>query len=112
MPYQVLADNSGAVPVTVTCTRSARARSSGVIFAMLSSDLSGAAPLQSGCPTWPSEYRLVSGSLSCKAEGAGGDEGREIVEVAHSARRCRRRPAARCAVVVNRKHPRWKVRQR
>jgi len=36
---------------------------------MLSSDLSGAAPLQSGCPTWPSEYRLVSGSLSCKSEG-------------------------------------------
>lgn len=26
---------------------------------------SGAAPAQSGCPTWPSEYRLVSGSLSC-----------------------------------------------
>jgi hypothetical protein len=24
---------------------------------------------QSGGPTWPSEYRLVSGSLSCTSEG-------------------------------------------
>src|SRR3954447_344136 len=36
MPYQVLGDRSGAAAVTVTCTRSARARSSGVIFAMAS----------------------------------------------------------------------------
>src|SRR5215207_5107523 len=36
MPYQVLGDRSGAVAVTVTCTRSARARSSGAILAMLS----------------------------------------------------------------------------
>src|SRR2546421_10392967 len=37
MPYQVLGDNSGAVEVTMACTRSARARSSGAIAAMLSS---------------------------------------------------------------------------
>src|SRR3954451_3706861 len=36
MPYQVLAIRSGAAAVTVTWTRSARARSSGVILAMLS----------------------------------------------------------------------------
>src|SRR5450755_3354485 len=36
MPYQVFGDRSGAVAVTVTCTRSARKRSSGVIVAMLS----------------------------------------------------------------------------
>src|SRR5689334_2028553 len=38
MPYQVLAVRSGAVAVTVTWTRSARARSCGVILAMLSSN--------------------------------------------------------------------------
>ena len=37
MPYHVFADNSGAVSVTVTCTRSASARSSGAISAILSS---------------------------------------------------------------------------
>src|SRR5437763_7168902 len=36
MPYQVFGDNSGAVAVTVTCTRSASARSCGAISAMLS----------------------------------------------------------------------------
>src|SRR3954466_7966609 len=36
MPYQVLGDRSGAAAVTVTCTRSATTRSSGVILAMLS----------------------------------------------------------------------------
>src|SRR3954453_9570 len=36
MPYQDLGDRSGAAAVTVTCTRSATARSSGVILAMLS----------------------------------------------------------------------------
>src|ERR1700733_10548036 len=36
MPYQVLGDSSGAVAVTVTWTRSAIARSSGAIAAMLS----------------------------------------------------------------------------
>src|SRR6266566_7775722 len=36
MPYQVFGDNSGAVAVTVTCTRSASARSSGAIPAILS----------------------------------------------------------------------------
>src|SRR5271170_2893947 len=36
MPYQVFGDNCGAVAVTVTCTRSASARSSGAISAMLS----------------------------------------------------------------------------
>src|ERR1700678_2486636 len=34
MPYQVLGDNSGAVALTVACTRSATARSSGVILAI------------------------------------------------------------------------------
>ena len=36
MPYQVLGDSSGAVAVTVTCTRSASARSAGAIFAIAS----------------------------------------------------------------------------
>ena len=36
MPYQVFGDSSGAVAVTVTCTRSASARSSGAISAILS----------------------------------------------------------------------------
>src|SRR5918995_3303613 len=36
MPYQVLGDSSAAVEVTMACTRSARARSSGAIAAMLS----------------------------------------------------------------------------
>ena len=36
IPYQVFGDNSGAVAVTVTCTRSASARSCGAISAMLS----------------------------------------------------------------------------
>src|SRR6478735_1789045 len=36
MPYQVFGDRSGAFAVTVTCTRSAIARSSGVIASMLS----------------------------------------------------------------------------
>src|SRR3954468_14855421 len=37
MPYQVLGARSGALAVTVTCTRSAITRSAGSIFAMLSS---------------------------------------------------------------------------
>src|SRR4051812_3669878 len=37
MPYQVLGARPGAWAVTVTCTRSAIARSAGPIFAMLSS---------------------------------------------------------------------------
>src|SRR3954462_10825864 len=37
MPYQVLGARSGALAVTVTCTRSAIARSAGSNFAMLSS---------------------------------------------------------------------------
>src|SRR4051795_10069263 len=37
MPYQVLGARSGALAVTVTCTRSAMAQSAGSIFAMLSS---------------------------------------------------------------------------
>jgi hypothetical protein len=36
IPYQVFGDNSGAVEVTVTCTRSASARSSGASSAILS----------------------------------------------------------------------------
>src|ERR1700730_672563 len=36
MPYQVFGDNPGAVAVTVTCTRSASARSCGAISAILS----------------------------------------------------------------------------
>src|SRR6266487_4592740 len=36
IPYQVFDDNSGAVAVTVTCMRSASARSAGAISAMLS----------------------------------------------------------------------------
>src|SRR3954447_13060696 len=37
MPYQVLGARSGALAVTVTCTRSAITRSAGSIVAMLSS---------------------------------------------------------------------------
>ena len=36
MPYQVFGDSSGAFAVTVACTRSASARSSGAIWAMRS----------------------------------------------------------------------------
>jgi len=36
MPYHVFGDKSGAAAVTVTCTRSASARSSGAISAILS----------------------------------------------------------------------------
>src|SRR3954452_21479858 len=52
MPYQVLGARSGAVAVTVTCTRSATARSSGVIFAMLSS--SACSPSAFLAPFFPS----------------------------------------------------------
>src|SRR3954453_4683612 len=52
MPYQVLGDRSGAAAVTVTWTRSARARSSGVILAMASR--SACSPSAFFTPLFPS----------------------------------------------------------
>ena len=50
---------------TLTCSNAGSAPANGADVAR-----SGGAGLsQSGCPTWPSEYRLVSGSLSCTSEG-------------------------------------------
>jgi hypothetical protein len=50
---------------TLTCSNAGSVPANGADVARSG----GAAPSQSGRPTWPSEYRLVSSSLSCTSEG-------------------------------------------
>src|SRR3954451_16216112 len=61
MPYQVFGARSGATAVAVTCTRSATARSSGVIFAMASS--TACSPSAFLAPFFPSERSSAARSF-------------------------------------------------
>src|SRR3954468_8182271 len=68
MPYQVLGDRSGAAAVTVTWTRSATTRSSGVIFSMLSR--SACRPSAFLAPLLPSARSSAAGAFMAARSSA------------------------------------------
>src|ERR687890_116523 len=80
MPYQVLGARSGAFAVTATCTRSARARSSSAMVAMLSR--TACSPSAFLAPLRPRGRRVPA--LQALADGR--DVERQVLERLHGAR--------------------------